>query len=120
MSGSANGNGLTDSKQLLESNRFWGFVTMAVPLAIQMSGVTLTPAESAQVAVALQKAQNIALDAPIIWGIVQMVYGGWNARQPLHIFKAREVDTSGHVVAPVEPLPLTPDVAKVMDEHPVN
>lgn len=111
---------LTDSKWVLESRRFWGFVTMALPFILQAMGISLSPAENAQAAAIIQHAQSSIAEGVSLIGAVQLFYGSWKARQPLHLLTPYQVDTSGKKVAPVVPMPLTADVAMMMDNHPVT
>lgn len=114
-----NGDGLTDSKSIVESRRAWGALTLAVPLLLQLSGLHLSVGQSAQVAAAVDQAQAAFANLMAVFGALQMIVGAWNARAPLHVFAAYKVDSTGQRIAPVKPLVLTPDVAQKMDEHPV-
>jgi len=110
---------LTDSKSVLESRRAWGALTLAVPLLVQLSGMHLSAGETAQVAAAVDHAQAAFANLMAVFGALQMLIGAWNARAPLHVFKPYQVDDTGQRVVPVKPIDLTPDVARIMDDHPV-
>lgn len=109
-----------DSKSIFESRRAWGALMVAIPLVIQLLGINLTPDQQAQIAHGIQSGQSAVANVMIALGAVQMLVGCWRARQPLHIGTPYSVDTStGKKIAPVKALPLTGDVARIMDEHPV-
>lgn len=120
MSGAIDPNSLTSSKWALDSKRAWGALMMAVPLVLQLTGINLSPGDSAQVTAALQHAQSGFADLMIALGAVQMLYGSWKAQQPLHLLTPYQVDDEGKKVVPLKPLVLHPGIAEKMDEHPVT
>ena len=119
MSGAPDPATLTDSKFVLDSRRVWGGIMLGVPLVLQIMGINLAADQGAQLTVALQHAQDIPLHIMELIGVVQMIYGSWKAQQPLHLLTPYQVDDAGKKVEPVKPLPLTPDVAKIMDAKPL-
>lgn len=118
-----------ESKHALKSVGAWGALIALAPMGGQMLGFTLSPADVAHIQQAgtaaqdaVQHVQALYAEGIMLFGVVQMPIGRFNARQPLHFIPggAYKIDAeTGRRITPVKVLNLTPDIARIWDGKPV-